>query len=203
MSTVAIVPTGLANLASVQGAFARLGVTSEVTTDPTAVAAAARVVLPGVGAFAAGMAALRAHDLDVPLRARLLAGRPTLAICLGMQLVCARSEEDAGAEGLGVIAAAVTRLPTSVRVPQLGWNQIDVDPACRLLASGYVYFAHSYCLRTPPPGWRAARAEHGDTFVAGLERDGVLLCQFHPELSSRDGAALLQRWLDATSETPC
>lgn len=203
MSAVTIVPTGVANLASVRGAFARLGVETDVTTEIEAIVAAARVVLPGVGAFGAGMAALRAHRLVEPLRARLREDRPTLAICLGMQLVCTSSEEDAGVDGLGIVPGAVTRLPDHVRVPQLGWNQVGAEATCRWLADGHAYFANSYGLRTQPPGWHAAFAEHGDTFVAGLERGSVLLCQFHPELSSRGGQALLQRWLDATGDSAC
>lgn len=203
MSTVTIVATGIANLASVRGAFARLGAATDVAADAAAVRDAARVVLPGVGSFGAGMQALREQGLVDALRERLLAGRATLAVCLGMQLACTASEEDPGVPGLGVLAGTVTRFSPSVRVPQLGWNAITPDGACRLLQREHVYFANSYCLRSAPTGYDAAHAEHGGTFVAGLERGAVLLCQFHPELSARGGSDLLRRWLDTTEDTAC
>lgn len=192
---VAIVATGVANLASVAAAFRRLGAAPQVVDDPDAVRGARAVVLPGVGAFGAGATALRQRGLDDALRARIEAGQPTLAICLGMQLLAAASEESPGAPGLGVFAQVLQRFPAGVRTPQFGWNEIRPDPACELLAPGHVYFANSYRLTAAPDGWRAAWAEHGGEFVAALERDRLLACQFHPELSGELGAAILGRWL--------
>ena len=200
---VLIVRTGAANLASVVAAFARLGCATEVSADPGAVAAAARVVLPGVGAFAPVARALRAAGLDRLLVERVAAGRPTLAICLGLQLLAAASEEGEGTPGLGVLPATVRRFPATVVVPQLGWNRVAAGPGCRLLSDGAAYYANSYRLVEAPPGWAVASSDHGGEFVAAVERGAVLACQFHPELSGAWGAALLRRWLDGAEVTPC
>lgn len=200
MTDVVIVRTGVANLASVLAGFRRLGVTPDVTTDPAAVAAARAVVLPGVGAFGAGMAALHEFGLAAPLTARVAAGRPLLAVCLGLQLLAIASDEAPGVPGLGVLDGHVARFPDTVKVPQLGWNQVAPDAGCRLLEPGYAYFANSYRLVDAPAGWTAARTDHGGSFTAALERGPILACQFHPELSGPWGLALLDRWLTAARE---
>lgn len=194
---VAIIETGVANIASVRAALTRLGVTHYGVQTPEAIAAADRLVLPGVGAFAAGMSRLVELELVEALRARVAADRPTLAICLGLQLLCRGSDESPGVEGLGIIPAHVGRFGDHVRVPQLGWNHIRPSAGCRLLEAGHVYFANSYRLDALPDGWEGAVADHGGEFVAAVERGAVLACQFHPELSGAFGAALLARWLDA------
>jgi len=190
-----LVGTGLANVASVTAAFQRLGVTLRPSVDPAVVAAAERVVLPGVGHFAPAMAAVREAGLVEVLRARVQAGRPTLGICLGMQLLCEASEEAPGEEGLGVVPGAVRRFGEGLRVPQRGWNRVRAEEGCRLLQGGAAYFAHSYRLVQAPPGWQVAWSDHGGPFVAALERGRVLGCQLHPELSGAWGLALLERWL--------
>jgi imidazole glycerol phosphate synthase glutamine amidotransferase subunit len=202
---VAILETGSANLASVIAAFAKLGAAPSLTRDPGAVESARRLVVPGVGTLAAAMASLAGGGLVAPLRERLAAGRRTLAICLGLQLLGAGSEESPGVDGVSAFRASATRFPRSVRTPQLGWNAIAPEPGCRLLEPGYAYFANSYRLVDPPPGAAAAYADYGGRFVAAFERDGLLACQFHPELSSRFGLALLGRWLAAGEEggAPC
>ena len=200
MSDVVIVRTGVANLASVLAGLRRLGVTPDVTTDAAAVRDARAVVLPGVGAFGAGMAALHEHDVAAALTERAAAGRPLLAVCLGLQLLAATSDEAPGVPGLGVHDGHVARFPDTVKVPQLGWNEVTPDPGCRLLEPGYAYFANSYRLTDAPTGWAAARSDHGGPFVAALERGPVLACQFHPELSGPWGLALLDRWLTAARE---
>lgn len=200
MSDVVIVRTGVANLASVLAGLRRLGVTPDVTTDAAAVRDARAVVLPGVGAFGAGMAALHEHGVAAALTERAAAGRPLLAVCLGLQLLAATSDEAPGVPGLGVHDGHVARFPDTVKVPQLGWNEVTPDVGCRLLEPGYAYFANSYRLTDAPAGWAAARSDHGGPFVAALERGPILACQFHPELSGPWGLALLDRWLTAARE---
>jgi len=197
---VVVVRTGTANLASVVAALERAGRTVLVADEPATVVEAARLVLPGVGSFGAVAEALARGGLAAPLAERIRSGRPTLAICLGLQLLAAASEEDPGAEGLGVLDATVTALPPTVRVPQLGWNQVRAEDGCRLLEDGAAYFANSYRLEAVPPGWEGAMADHGGPFVAALERGAVLGCQFHPELSGRWGQSLIERWLEVE---PC
>lgn len=192
---VQVVRTGVANIASVLAGLRRLGAEPALTEDPQTVATATAVVLPGVGAFGAGMERLRAAELVGVLRERVAAGQPTLAVCLGLQLLCEQSEESPGVEGLGALPATVRRFPSTVRVPQLGWNEVVPQAEGGLLERGFAYFANSYRLDRAPAGWAWARSEHGGPFVAALERGAVLACQFHPELSGPWGAALLGRWL--------
>ncbi len=196
---VAVVQTGTANTASVLASFRRLGATPTVTADPDDVRTAHRVVLPGVGAFAAAMEQLQGLDLIEPLRERITDGRPTLAICLGLQLLLEGSQESPDIGGLGVIPGKATRFPDDVLVPQLGWNKIAVSSGSKVLADGYAYFANSYRLQSAPDGWACATSEHGGSFVAALERNALLACQFHPELSGRWGHDLLARWLETGS----
>ena len=190
-----VVPTGTANVASIMAGLERAGAAPRLMVRAKEVRRAARVVLPGVGAFGAAMQ--RLHDDGVAdfLAERVRSGRPTLAVCVGLQLLCESSEESPGVAGLGVLPARLTRFPDSVRVPQLGWNAIEPAPRCRMLAAGHAYFANSYRLTEAPPGWRAAYADHGGRYVAALERGPVLACQFHPELSGAFGATLIERWL--------
>ncbi len=124
MPDVVIVNSGVANLASITSAFSRLGASAVVTDDAAVVAAARRVVLPGVGAFGAGLAALRARRLDSAITDAVARGTPLLGVCLGMQMLCEGSEETSAVAGLGVIAGACRRLPDHVRVPHLGWNAV-------------------------------------------------------------------------------
>lgn len=195
MSDVVIVDSGVANLASIAGAFRRLNAGIVVTADPAVVRDAARLVLPGVGAFGAGMAALRARGLDAGIRDLAARGTPILGICLGMQMLCEASEETPDVEGLGVVAGTCRRLPPHVRIPHLGWNSVTPEPEARLLTPGVAAFANSYALREAPAGWTMAWTTHGVPFIAALEREPMLACQFHPELSGAYGAALLERWL--------
>jgi imidazole glycerol phosphate synthase glutamine amidotransferase subunit len=192
---VVVLPTGTANLASVLAAFARLGAETRLATDAAMVEAAERVVLPGVGTFGATLAGLRAAGLADAIAARVRAGRPTLAMCVGLQVLFEESDESPDIKGLGAIAGRVGRFPDTVRVPQFGWNRVEPEPSCRFLLPGYAYFANSY-RATEAPGCRIATAEHGGRFVAALEHDQVLACQFHPELSGTSGHRLIGRWLE-------
>lgn len=194
---ILLVRTGVANVASIQAAFSRLRTTTRFASCAAEVEDADAVVLPGVGAFGAAMSGLQESGLADVLRERITAGRKTLAVCLGLQLLCRRSEESPSVAGLAVLDVDVTRFEAArgVLVPQLGWNQIQSGPEARLLESGVVYFANSYRLTEVPRGWQAAMADHGGPFVAAVERGPVLACQFHPELSGAFGLALLSRWL--------
>jgi imidazole glycerol phosphate synthase glutamine amidotransferase subunit len=197
---VVVIRTGTANLASVVAALGRAGRQVRVTSEPQDVVGAERLVLPGVGSF--GPVAGRIDDLGLraPLVDRVSEGRPTLAICLGLQILATASEEDPGVAGLGILPTVATRFPTSVRVPQLGWNRVQADPGCRVLEDGCAYFANSFRLEGIPDGWSGATSDHGGPFVAAVERGAVLACQFHPELSGAWGQSLIERWLEAE---PC
>ena len=174
MPEIAVVETGVANVASIVNAFGRLGVHVTLTRDPAVVRRAARVVLPGVGAFGAAAAELRARGLDDALRERITDGSPLLAVCLGMQLLCDGSEEAPGVPGLGIVPGICRRLPANVRVPHLGWNRVVAGPGARLVDTAEAAFANSYALREAPSGWTASWAKHGEPFVAALERGDTL-----------------------------
>ena len=190
-----VVRTGAANLASVLAALGRLGAPARTSTDPADIDQAERLILPGVGAFGAAMGRLQEAGLVGPLRRRIDAGKPTLAICLGMQMLFEGSDESPGCAGLGVAPGTLQQFTGDIRIPQMGWNRIVADDACGILAGGYVYFANSFRATDAPPGWAVATADHGGPFVAAMERGPVVACQFHPELSGAFGLELIRRWL--------
>jgi glutamine amidotransferase len=194
---VVVVRTGTANLASMEAGLRRAGARPRVSDDPADVEAAPLLVLPGVGTLAAAMTSLVADGRAPRLKERVLARKPLLAVCLGLQLLCDGSEESPGVAGIGAVPCRATSFPAGVCVPQLGWNRVEAGPGPGLLESGYRYFANSYRLERAPVGWRAAMADHGGPFVAAFEDGPVLACQFHPELSGAAGIALLARWIAA------
>ena len=195
MTSVAIVDSGAANLASVRSAFEALGAPTTIARTPEGVASATHVVVPGVGAFGPAARRLERLGLGTAIRQAAEAGRPVLGICLGMQLLGSASAEAPGVAGLGLFAGRFERLPDDVRIPHLGWNGVTVEAPDPVLASGVAAFANSYSLPSAPPGWSVAWTRHGRPFVAALRRGGVVGCQFHPELSGRFGMGLLERWL--------
>ena len=200
MRSVVVVRTSTANLASVLTGLERLGCRVRTTVDPREVVDADRVVLPGVGAFAAAQRAIDEHGLADSLRERIDRGRPTLGICLGMQLMARGSEEAPGVPGLGIVDGEVESYEPGEegwRVPQMGWNLVEPQDGCRIVPRGYAYFANSYRLAVAPEGWRSGWSEYAGRFVAAVERGAVVGCQFHPELSGEYGRALLVRWLEA------
>lgn len=195
MNDVLVVRTGVANLASVLSGLRKAGAEPHVSDDAEAVRAARAVVLPGVGAFAAGVKSLAARGHDLAIAERVRENRPLLAVCLGLQLLLEASEEGPGERGLGVVPGEARRFADGVRVPQLGWNEVLPAAECQLLRPGHAYFANSYRLVEPPAGFAVAITDHGGPFVAAIERGPILACQFHPELSGTWGIDLLRRWV--------
>ncbi|MCZ6834936.1 MAG: imidazole glycerol phosphate synthase subunit HisH [Planctomycetota bacterium] len=204
---VSIIRTGTANTASVLNAFTKLGATPELTSDPKEVIEAQYVVLPGVGSFGAAMEELVANDLVDPIVQRANSGKPLLAICVGLQVLCTSSEESPKSIGLGIVDASITRFKNELPIPQLGWNTIEIKSGCNAarayLTPGEAYFANSYRLECVPPGFNVAMSCYGSPFVAGFERNGLLACQFHPELSGRWGLELLESWLCQSGAMSC
>ena len=199
MSGVTVVPTGTANLASVAAAFRRLGTALQTAESADDIAQAHQLVVPGVGTFGAAMDHIDQRRWRSALVDRFRKGRPTLAICVGMQLLCDMSEENVDTDGLGIVSETVTRFPADLTVPQLGWNQVTPGPTSRFLRSGWAYFANSYRLGSAPDDWACATTDYGGGFVSAMEKGSVLACQFHPELSGDWGSNLLGRWLEGTS----
>ena len=195
MSELVIIDAGGANLGSVRAAFTRLGVAPEVSRDPARIAAASRLVLPGVGAAGPVMAILRETGLDVLLRA---SRTPLLGVCIGMQVLFERSEEGDVA-GLGLLAGTVRRLPAGpgVRLPHMGWNALQPVGDSPLLAGieagAQAYFVHSYSVAASDDA--IATCTHGQPFCAAVARGHVAGAQFHPERSGEVGARFLRNFL--------
>lgn len=196
MTAVAILDLGYGNTRSVALAFERLGVAPLLTDRSDAAASAERLVLPGVGAAASAMARLRDTRLDRVIAERT---RPTLGICLGMQLLFDRSEEDGGTALLGLLPGTVAALSPApgAPVPNMGWCALgEVVPGLGLADGDQLYFAHSYACPDGPA--TAARAHHGDRGFVAAVRDGPRWgAQFHPERSSAAGANFLKAFLAA------
>ena len=192
---VVVIQTGVANMASVVSCLEKCGAEVIVTHDPEVVRESQYLVLPGVGAFGPAIRQLREYGLAEIIRTRINENLPTLAVCLGLQLLANCSEEAPGECGLGVYDARIEKFKDVSRVPQLGWNEVKSDPRCALLQSGWAYFANSYRLTCAPDGWTAAWSDYGGPFVAAMEKGRTLACQFHPELSGPWGLELIKRWL--------
>ena len=199
---VAILDYQAGNLTSVQRALAHLGQSAEVTADPAVIAAADRVIFPGVGAAGSCMANLRAAGLDGALQQVIAAGKPLLCICVGMQLLFASSEEDGGTTCLSLVPGTVRRFrPTAatIKVPHMGWNPVrweQADPLWDGIANDSpFYFVHSYYC-APEAGVAAlATSDHGGRFCAGVRRGNLAAVQFHPEKSGPVGLQLLANFL--------
>jgi imidazole glycerol-phosphate synthase subunit HisH len=194
-----VVPTRTANLASVLAGLRRAGAEPRLAGPEDNLEEARRLVLPGVGTFGAAMAYLEARGLVGALRSHLETGKPALAICLGLQLLFEESEESPGVRGLGLVPGEVRRFTDVGRIPQMGWNELVPAEDEGLLERGYAYFANSYAVMEAPRGWQVAWSDYGRPFVAAMEQGNLLACQFHPELSSKFGLALLRRWLERTA----
>ncbi|MGN0833354.1 MAG: imidazole glycerol phosphate synthase subunit HisF [Kiritimatiellia bacterium] len=195
----AIVDYGAGNLTSVLNAFAALNEAVTVTRDPAVVAAADRVVFPGVGAARHAMDSLRAMGLIDAVRAAATSGKPFLGICLGMQVLFDRSEEDGGVDLLGVIRGQVVRFPEvpGCKVPEIGWNQVRGREASS--GGSEYYFVHSYCAEVVPETVGVAEYA-GVRFSAMVRRGSLWACQFHPEKSGRAGLELLRAWLECPAD---
>lgn len=201
---VGVVDTGVANLVSIQVAFRRLGVEVSPIRTADEVMNASGIVLPGVGSFGSGMVSLDQRGLVEAIGNRVDSGRPVLAICLGLQMLCVGSEESPGIAGIGALDVTVRRLPPGTNRPHLGWNRILVDAeeeSSMVVSSGAAYFANGFALSEVPPGWRGAWSSDGGRFVAAIEREGVVACQFHPELSGMFGRGVLSRWMSLVKES--
>jgi glutamine amidotransferase len=196
---VALIDSGGANIASLQFALQRLGVSAVLTTDAERIRAARRVILPGVGAAADAMARLETSDLVDVIRGLK---QPVLGICLGMQLLAEASEED-DVECLGIIPGVAGKLDAGpgLPVPNMGWCPLRKVSANALLDGiddgSYFYFVHSYAL--PVNDRTIATTEHTRTFAAVAGRDNFVATQFHPERSSAAGARLLSNFLGLSS----
>jgi glutamine amidotransferase len=200
---IAVVDTGLGNLRSVEKALLHVGARVAVTADPAAIARAGRVVVPGQGAFGACAAALDQGGgaIRQGVRAFIDRGRPFFGICIGMQLLFERSDENPEALGFGILPGRVRRFVDrpGLKIPHMGWNQTRRGPAAGAgVADGaFFYFVHSYFPDPERPEDVALTSEHGAPFCAAVRRGNVFGTQFHPEKSQAAGLALLRGFASA------
>jgi glutamine amidotransferase len=198
---IAVVDYGIGNLRSAEKALQHLDADARLTSDGRAIEAADAVVLPGVGAFGACMQALRAAGLEAATKSAATDGRPFLGICIGMQMLFDGSDETPDVTGLGVVAGRVTLLPRTVRLPQMGWNTLDLSPGSRLGAHlpdpAWLYFVHSYAPEPDGKGVVAAWCDYGRRFAAAVEDGPLWATQFHPEKSGDVGMRMLRNFVEA------
>lgn len=191
---IAIVDYGAGNISSVKKALEHLGAEAQVTDDPSVIAAAEKIIVPGVGHFS------RCQTLNEILRSSVLegitAGRPFLGICVGMQWLFQGSTEAPETPGAGLFSGECSRFPASVKSPHVGWNQIQINSQSRLLrgieSGAFVYYTHSF--RAPVVENTVACTQYGGAFSAAIERGNVFGVQFHPEKSAETGLRILENF---------
>lgn len=199
----AIVDYDTGNTRNLKKAFDYLQVSTILTADPQQLAVADAVILPGVGAFAAAMAALKERQLVGVLQALARSGKPVLGICLGMQLLFESSSEYGEHAGLGLLSGRVSALPTdlNVKVPQMGWNQNELrrpDSPFASIDAAYTYFVHSYYAVCPATEI-VATVQHGVQVPSIVQQQNVIGMQFHPEKSGRVGLQQLAAFKEMVS----
>ena len=205
---IAIIDYDAGNIKSVEKALQFLGEEVIVTSDRDAILSADKAILPGVGSFGDAMEKIRERNLEEVIHEFVESGKPFLGICLGLQLFFESSEETPGVKGLGLLKGKITRIPNEYKqngeivtqnVPQIGWNNIKVNPSSKLLKglgdNPYVYFVHSYYLQADDIEDVAATTEYGVTIHAAVERMNVMATQFHPEKSSDVGMNILRNFI--------
>ena len=196
--TVTIIDYGAGNVPSVERALQKLGVASKRVRQPNELAGASAIILPGVGHYAAIIRALDQQNLRAPLLDAITLGVPFLGICLGLQALYSSSEEAPSLSGLNLFSGSVRSLPTTVKLPHMGWNRLRIQRTSQLLGglseSDYFYFAHTFAAATPA-NQVVATCEHGTNFTAVLEHSNIFATQFHPEKSGAAGSRLLQNFL--------
>jgi glutamine amidotransferase len=212
---IAILDYGMGNLRSVEKAVERVGGQAVITAKAKTLEKAEAVILPGVGAFGKAMENLKERRLSGPLSELIGAGKPLLGICLGMQLLFESSEEMGHHDGLGVFGGQAVRFDPiqsarsengkHIRVPHMGWNQLNIVQASPLLADvpedAYAYFVHSYYVVPSSRDIILTTTEYGVDFASVVGQDTVHGVQFHPEKSQTVGLTILRNWLAIVRET--
>jgi imidazole glycerol-phosphate synthase subunit HisH len=203
---LAVIDYGAGNLRSVMHALKYLKVGNvRLVQSPDDLTGAEKIILPGVGAFGAGMQKLREQDLVQPIRDAVFAGTPYLGICLGMQFLFERSDEMGEHEGLGILPGYVTRFPDDMglKVPHMGWNNLETKRPSALLnglqPNSYAYFVHSYYCVPANPEDVLITVDYGIPFTAGIQHKNIYGVQFHPEKSQRTGLQILTNFLEVAA----
>lgn len=191
---IAIVDYGAGNISSVKKALEHLGADAQVTSDSSVIAAAQKLIVPGVGHFTRCQALNQ--SMRVPVLEAIRSGKPFLGICVGMQWLFEGSTEAPETSGAGLFDGECSRFPALVKSPHVGWNQLEVHPGSRLLRGvgngAFVYYTHSY--RAPVVAETVACTNYGGAFSAAVERGNVFGVQFHPEKSAETGLKILENF---------
>jgi glutamine amidotransferase len=197
---VAIIDYGVGNLRSVEKAFAAGGCEAIVSADEGVLRSAEKLVLPGVGAFRSCMEALAARGFDALVRERVVEGTPLLGVCVGMQMLFEESEEFGHSRGLGFLRGRVRRFDESLRVPQVGWNQVEWQKAHALSkgieGGSFFYFVHSFYCEAEDTDVVLGQTEYGERYASVVSRGNVCGVQFHPEKSQETGLRLLRNFAE-------
>lgn len=205
MSGVAIIDYGVGNLRSVEKAFAATGCEAFISGDESVLREADRLVLPGVGAFAACMKALKERGFDRLVRERANEGTPLLGVCVGMQLLFDESEEFGSTPGLGLLKGSVRRFVTELVVPQVGWNRIQQRRPHALfegIANGsFCYFVHSFYCEPKDETVIVGETDYGGRYASVVAKRNVCGVQFHPEKSQEVGLRMLRNWYTDLADT--
>jgi len=205
---IAIIDSGIANLRSVEKALLRLGAEAAVIDEPRGLRDAAGIILPGVGAFADGVAKLESCGFIEPLRRAIERGTPVLGICLGLHFLFSESEEFGLHKGLDLIPGRVVRFQDDapdprtpgarLKIPHMGWNQVRIERPAPILKGlpddPFFYFVHSYYVEPVDPAVTAGTTVYGSRFTSVIWRDNLFATQFHPEKSQSVGLALLKNF---------
>lgn len=198
---ITIVDYQMGNLRSVQKGIERVGGQAKISSDPQEIASAEKLILPGVGAFGDAMAEIHRRNLAAPIVDFIRSNRPFLGICLGLQLLFERGFENGEHEGLGVLKGDVVRfdLPSSYKVPHMGWNTVTKRADAPILAdtpeNSHFYFVHSYYVRPADPSIIALECDYGGNFCAMVRQDNLFATQFHPEKSQTNGLQVLKAFV--------
>ena len=199
--TIAIIDYGMGNLKSVARAFERVGASIVVTDEAAKIRSADKIVLPGVGSFGHCMKNLKDKGLDQLVKDEIRQGKIFFGICLGLQVLFDSSAESADVKGLGLIRGTVQRFTTTaLKVPHMGWNQVDYKSDRRIFASigqgENFYFVHSYYVCPQDESVIAATADYGERFCAAVQVGNIYACQFHPEKSQQSGLQVIKNFCD-------
>ena len=203
---IAIIDYGMGNLRSVSKAFETQGYSVSVTSDPKVIESSEGLVLPGVGAFGDCLKNLDNKNLLQPIKDYISTGRPFLGICLGLQALFNESEESPGIKGLGIFDGRVIRFPDlssqKLKVPQMGWNQIEFDPKISVLKDipqkSWFYFVHSYYVKPENNSLNLISSNYGIEFTAAVAKENIFACQFHPEKSGELGLKIIKNFAELT-----
>jgi glutamine amidotransferase len=211
LNVIALIDYGSGNLRSVHKALLKVGANVRLVRTPGEIGDARAMVLPGVGAFDDCINALRKQELLEAARSFIGSGRPFLGICVGYQALFEKSEEfNSCAAGLGVFRGSVVRFSErdGLKIPQIGWNQLEtINAQCPLFRGigegSYVYFVHSFFPRPDDPSIVATRTNYGERFASSVWRDNVFATQFHPEKSQKVGLQLLRNFVELAANSKC